>query len=285
MSESSIKNEDIDLDINILDELSTNNQSDINLNAIDSFDSSSELNDITSPVKKLWFKESLNKATSSIKDKLDNFIEQKWRTEQKELWFFEIRDNFILIVLLAISLILWGIVSLKAPEFTKAYEVKVKTLTSLQKEVLTFQKKTQWNERYKDFSDLLQFWVKVGDNYYPAWWYLTEFIKLYPTKESLNFWTFTEGWTSDFITWRGEKVRKPKDILKEYRVASETDIDDNYKKITYTLKLEWSDSDINEYLSLLSWLKLVSNLSEIKEKKITPEITSTDVTISFYLKK
>jgi hypothetical protein len=53
MSESSIKNEDIDLDINILDELSTNNQSDINLNAIDSFDSSSELNDITSPVKKL----------------------------------------------------------------------------------------------------------------------------------------------------------------------------------------------------------------------------------------
>jgi hypothetical protein len=38
-------------------------------------------------------------------------------------------------------------------------------------------------------------------------------------------------------------------------------------------------------LSLLSWLKLVSNLSEIKEKKITPEITSTDVTISFYLKK
>lgn len=227
----------------------------------------------------------LKSAFSDWAKKIDSFIESKWRTEQKELYLFELRDNILLVILLFFALILTWLVATQAPAMTQEYEKTVKQITSLKKETLTFQKKTQWNNGYKDFSDLLQYGVKSGDNYYPAGGYLSELSKLYPTKEGLNFGTFTEGWTSDFVTWRWEKIRIPKDILKEYKVLGEQELDANYKKISYSLKLEWSQEDIDKYLSTLNGLKLVKNLFEIKETQKGDNITSDDVKISFYLKK
>lgn len=257
------------------------------LDIVDTIDTITD-NNYTNQKKTSSFDKILIPLKSAFNDsakKVDSFIESKGRTEQKELYLFEIRDNILLIVLLVFALILTWLVATQAPAMTQEYEKTVKQITSLKKETLTFQKKTQWNNWYKDFSDLLQYGVKSGDNYYPAGGYLSELSKLYPTKEGLNFGTFTEWWTSDFVTWRWEKIRIPKDILKEYKVLWEQELDSNYKKISYSLKLEWSQEDIDKYLSTLNGLKLVKNLFEIKEHQKDNNITSDDIKISFYLKK
>jgi len=215
----------------------------------------------------------------------NDFFEKRWLTQQKDLVLFEIRDNFILIIT-AIVMVWVAIMGFwKLWEYVEWYESKLNQRYNLEKQIVELEQKTKWNQAKAELSDLLQYGTKIGDSYYPQAGYLTEFRKLFPTKQELNFLTFTEGWTSTFIDiWDDEKLRVPSNILEDYKVSSEKNVDSAHKLITFTLKLRWTENDINEYLEKLSSLKLLSRVTEIKESyDRVSGLLYSEVKVDFYL--
>lgn len=218
--------------------------------------------------------------------KIKDFILSKYWKNRYDILIYELRDSFYFIIIFILSILSiffsYYIYSHKS-EFSiisKYYEI--------QNSIRLENEKLRANQDMEVFAEALKFWVKQNEEFYPNWWYLYNFDKLFPNDISeLNILTFIEWWSSDFVEHDGRKIRIDNDIIESFQ--KQDNIIDNWKLkwLSFNIKLNWDPKKVNDFLYNLKYNNKIPKDFKKINKTFNQEknLLEIDMDIVFYISK